>query len=177
MIKYTKESLALTEDGYYVVRVENERGGELTVAEYVVDTWYQVGIDYDVWQYDAGTVYELTVICRLDLEAIVKSSCVDVLLDANQRVRKKSGSWWEGRVVGAYSTKQTPVGYCVQLDTVENGPVQIYPASALEVVPVTAPAKDPVQVQSQPSLLDRGHGYSMTPKTSGSNGKPTPPRR
>lgn len=46
-------------------------------------------------------------------------------------VGKKSGSWWEGRVVGTYSTKQTPRGYCVQLDK-PNGPVQIYPEHALE---------------------------------------------
>lgn len=46
-------------------------------------------------------------------------------------VRKKSGSWWEGRVVGTYSTKQTPRGYAVQLDK-PFGPVQIYPESALE---------------------------------------------
>lgn len=45
-------------------------------------------------------------------------------------VRKKSGSWWEGRVVGTYSTEQTPRGYAVQLDK-PNGPVQIYPESAL----------------------------------------------
>ncbi|NTB01583.1 hypothetical protein [Agrobacterium tumefaciens] len=46
-------------------------------------------------------------------------------------VRKKSGSWWEGRVVGTYSTEQTPRGYAVQLDK-PFGPVQIYPESALE---------------------------------------------
>lgn len=46
-------------------------------------------------------------------------------------VRKKSGSWWEGRVVGTYSTKQTPRGYAVQLDK-PFGPVQIYPETALE---------------------------------------------
>lgn len=49
-------------------------------------------------------------------------------------VRKKSGSWWEGRVVGFYSTEQTPDGVCVQLDK-PNGPVQIYPAEALELSP------------------------------------------
>ncbi|WP_430439041.1 hypothetical protein [Shinella sp.] len=49
------------------------------------------------------------------------------------RVRKHSGSWWEGRVVGFYSTEQTPSGYCVQLDMVPNGPVQIYPEAALEL--------------------------------------------
>lgn len=47
------------------------------------------------------------------------------------RVQKHGGSWWAGRVVGFYSTAQTPVGYCVQLDTVPNGPVQIYPEGAL----------------------------------------------
>lgn len=46
-------------------------------------------------------------------------------------VRKKSGSWWEGRIVGTYSTEQTPRGYAVQLDK-PFGPVQIYPESALE---------------------------------------------
>lgn len=46
-------------------------------------------------------------------------------------VRKKSGSWWEGRIVGTYTTEQTPRGYAVQLDK-PFGPVQIYPESALE---------------------------------------------
>lgn len=46
-------------------------------------------------------------------------------------VGKHSGSWWEGRVCGFYGTSQTPVGYCVQLDVVPNGPVQIYPEAAL----------------------------------------------
>ncbi|QXV74377.1 dihydrofolate reductase protein [Rhizobium phage RHEph16] len=48
-------------------------------------------------------------------------------------VHKKSGSYWEGRVVGYYSTKQTHEGYCVQLMGLENGPVQIYPRSALNL--------------------------------------------
>lgn len=51
------------------------------------------------------------------------------------RVKKHSGSWWLGRVVGWYSTEQTPIGYCVQLETVLKGPVQIYPEAALEYVP------------------------------------------
>jgi hypothetical protein len=49
-------------------------------------------------------------------------------------VRKTSGSWWEGRVVGFYSTEQSPDGVAVQLDR-PMGPVQIYPASALELTP------------------------------------------
>lgn len=46
-------------------------------------------------------------------------------------VRKISGSWWEGYVVGDYCTEQTPDGVAVQLP-IKNGPVQIYPAAALE---------------------------------------------
>lgn len=51
--------------------------------------------------------------------------------------RKHSGSWWEGRVVGHYSTDQTPDGVAVQLDR-PMGPVQIYPASALEACDLPA---------------------------------------
>ena len=50
------------------------------------------------------------------------------------RLRKKSGSSWQGRVVGYYSTSLTRVGYCIESER-EPGSVQIYPASALEVVP------------------------------------------
>lgn len=47
------------------------------------------------------------------------------------KVYKPKGSWWEGYVVGFYSTVQTPRGYAVQLE-ISNGPVQIYPEDALE---------------------------------------------
>lgn len=47
------------------------------------------------------------------------------------RVRKKSGSSWEGRVVGIYSTDLTPEGYAVESHH-HPGSVQIYPAAALE---------------------------------------------
>lgn len=50
-------------------------------------------------------------------------------------LRKHSGSWWEGRVVGFYSTPQTPRGYAVQLPRFRNkGPVQIFPEAAFEEV-------------------------------------------
>jgi len=49
-------------------------------------------------------------------------------------VRKKSGSQWQGKVVGVYSTNLTPEGYCVESD-VYAGSVQIYPVAALELVP------------------------------------------
>ncbi len=46
------------------------------------------------------------------------------------RVTKTKGSNWTGLVVGFYSTKLTPIGYCVESET-ECGSVQIYPESAL----------------------------------------------
>ncbi|HEV2507357.1 MAG TPA: DfrB family trimethoprim-resistant dihydrofolate reductase [Mesorhizobium sp.] len=46
------------------------------------------------------------------------------------RVTKISGSSWTGRVVGFYSTKLTPTGYCVESEN-EPGSVQIYPEAAL----------------------------------------------
>lgn len=49
------------------------------------------------------------------------------------RVRKKSGSYWQGSVVGWYSTKLTPEGYAVESEF-HPGSVQIYPASALELI-------------------------------------------
>jgi R67 dihydrofolate reductase len=55
------------------------------------------------------------------------------------RVRKHSGAWWEGKVVGFYGTDQTERGYNVQLDMVPNGPVQIYPEAALEPAPNPTP--------------------------------------
>lgn len=48
-------------------------------------------------------------------------------------VRKTKGSEWEGFIVGTYSTKLTPVGYCVE-SFWHQGSVQIYPEAALELV-------------------------------------------
>lgn len=49
------------------------------------------------------------------------------------RVRKTKGSSWQGIVVGTYSTDLTSDGYAVESER-ERGSVQIYPASALELV-------------------------------------------
>ena len=46
-------------------------------------------------------------------------------------VKKKSGSSWEGRIVGTYSTELTPEGYAVE-SFAHKGSVQIYPVNALE---------------------------------------------
>lgn len=59
------------------------------------------------------------------------------------RVRKTSGSNWEGVVVGTYSTTLTPEGYAVESDT-EKGSVQIYPAKALEFAPPKREWQEPV---------------------------------
>lgn len=56
------------------------------------------------------------------------------MFNVGDRVRKKSGTWWEGKVVGYYSTARTQHGYCVQMDEKPDGPVQIYPADALELI-------------------------------------------
>jgi dihydrofolate reductase (trimethoprim resistance protein) len=48
------------------------------------------------------------------------------------RVRKINGSEWSGKVVGTYSTEQTPEGYAVESEA-HKGSVQIYPAKALEL--------------------------------------------
>jgi hypothetical protein len=49
------------------------------------------------------------------------------------KLKKKSGSQWQGKVVGFYSTKLTPCGYAIESD-VHEGSVQIYPESALELI-------------------------------------------
>lgn len=48
-------------------------------------------------------------------------------------VYNKSGSEWDGRIVGFYSTTTTPRGYAVQSST-HRGNVQIYPEAALELI-------------------------------------------
>ena len=48
-------------------------------------------------------------------------------------VKKKSGSEWQGYIVGTYSTELTPYGYAVESST-HLGSVQIYPSTALELI-------------------------------------------
>ena len=58
-----------------------------------------------------------------------------------QVLRKKSGSQWEGWVVGFYSTELTPEGYAIESST-HAGSVQIYPVSALEPALDLVPSSD-----------------------------------
>ena len=52
-------------------------------------------------------------------------------------VKKSTGSEWQGRICGTYSTALTPEGYAVESEA-HAGSVQIYPAKALELVPMAA---------------------------------------
>ena len=61
-----------------------------------------------------------------------KRDASGVKFHLGDRVRKTSGSSWQGVVVGTYSTNLTPEGYCVESER-EPGSVQIYPAKALEL--------------------------------------------
>ncbi len=50
-------------------------------------------------------------------------------------VYKPKGSEWHGKVVGFYTTQDTPRGYNVQRPAPkDNGAVQIYPEAALELL-------------------------------------------
>ena len=49
---------------------------------------------------------------------------VAYMFGLSDRVRKKSGAAWQGRVVGRYSTKLTPEGYAVEPEA-HAGSVQI----------------------------------------------------
>lgn len=84
--------------------------------------------------YGTGDIEHITSITVARLKDWDKSNgALGWKFKIGQKVRKKSGSWWKGRIVGIYSTTQTPRGYNVQFDDVENGPVQIYPQNALEL--------------------------------------------
>lgn len=79
------------------------------------------------------------------------------------RVRKKSGSHWQGRVVGEYATSLTPEGYAVESDT-EQGSVQIYPAKALErVTPELVPEPATAEMEAE---WNRFMAWMLDPKES-----------
>ena len=65
--------------------------------------------------------------------ANAKSTAQTNIFKQGDLVRKKSGSEWQGHIVGWYSTGLTPVGYAVESDS-HAGSVQIYPVEALRLV-------------------------------------------
>jgi hypothetical protein len=63
------------------------------------------------------------------------------------RVKKKSGSGWHGKVVGFYHSSLTQEGYNVESER-EPGSVQLYPASALML-------DEPIDRSQLPQLQDQ----------------------
>lgn len=68
-----------------------------------------------------------------DVMRIFESSPKPGAFRLGDLVKKVSGSAWEGRIVGTYSTALTPEGYAVESAS-HPGSVQIYPAKALTLV-------------------------------------------
>lgn len=63
---------------------------------------------------------------------MIKATHEDAL-PLGTRVRKIKGSSWQGKIVGYYQTKLTPIGYAIESER-EVGSVQIFPHHAVEVV-------------------------------------------
>lgn len=66
------------------------------------------------------------------------------LYSFGDRVRKKRGSQWQGRICGWYTTENTPIGYAVESER-EIGSVQVWPEAALERVDlfyITVPVRE-----------------------------------
>lgn len=103
-----------------------------TVVDFEPHTWVVAAVRKasETW-YDRAVEERLR---RVALERQIANSETPNIMEAKfkegDRVTKKSGSNWTGRVVGTYSTSLTPEGYAVESET-EHGSVQIYPATAL----------------------------------------------
>lgn len=111
------------ESGFYWVKWCE--GDDWEVAECVGDVFYIIGCELPRHE---SRMYQI------DERRITREEHPLGTWVIGTRLRKKSGSSWQGRVVGYYSTSLTHVGYCIESER-EPGSVQIYPASALEVVP------------------------------------------
>lgn len=64
----------------------------------------------------------------------VTITCPEARFGIGTRVRKKSGAEWQGHVCGYYTAPKTPIGCAVHSER-HHGSVQIYPETALELVP------------------------------------------
>ena len=70
---------------------------------------------------------------QINYPATGRSTARKGTMKLGDRVRKRSGSSWNGRICGFYTTSTTLVGHCVESER-EPGSVQIYPEAALELV-------------------------------------------
>lgn len=77
---------------------------------------------------DAAGNFVLTPAERTAALAHIQAQC-----PIGARVRKKSGSSWQGTVCGYYATSLTPDGVAVESER-EPGSVQVYPLRALEFI-------------------------------------------
>jgi dihydrofolate reductase (trimethoprim resistance protein) len=64
-------------------------------------------------------------------DAVMRNTPEHFRYEIGDRLRKKRGWDWIGRVVGWYSTKLTPEGYAIESEC-HSGSVQNYPVDALE---------------------------------------------
>ena len=78
----------------------------------------------DKFQDDRNVLYENLMV------AVRSCESQKYQFKLGERVEKRSGSSWRGKIVGFYTTKLTPIGYAVESEF-EPGAVQIYPESAL----------------------------------------------
>ena len=102
-----------------VMRLVDEYGAEESVAESSIEDLDRIFADNDK--------------ARSRIETYLRNLCHQGKFKRGDRVRKVSGSEWEGVVVGEYSTTFNPEGYAVE-SCAHKGTVQIYPAKALELL-------------------------------------------
>ncbi len=99
-------------------------------------------------------------------ESTMRAEPANAKFRAGDRVRKVGGSEWEGRIVGNYSTAQTPEGYAVE-SAAHAGSVQIYPAKALmlatpAVAEATAPSTERPPFGPRPIFEPEGSDVQFT---------------
>lgn len=116
-------------------------------AEVLIVAEYQRGASlpdivkqFGVTQYRARKIVKRAGVLRSRVEGIRVAGAAKrkrkAAFKMGDRVRKKKGSEWQGRIVGTYSTSLTPEGYAVESEC-HPGSVQIYPVAALERVEET----------------------------------------
>jgi hypothetical protein len=121
--------------GYYVVAAS---GHCWLNAGPLAKDFESIGKNVDAAKGFCQADYEQRIMAALTtppqpVAALHAAPCEPVAVKAfglGDRVSKKSGSSWNGHVVGFYSTELTPIGYCVESER-EPGSVQIYPEAAL----------------------------------------------
>ena len=123
------ELAAISQSGEAIAAAEAQQAGPVRMTdEQIQQKWIEHGLDDE----------SVEIFARAIETASLRANGFKV--DGDQpapefrrgdRVRKISGSEWQGRIVGEYRTTLTPEGYAVESEA-HPGSVQIYPAKALE---------------------------------------------